>query len=278
MHPIFDNVRWRSALLGAFVLPALLLPSSAAAQWLYSTATTLDVAGVTVTPRDVVSDLSGSVSVETLAGLPENTGLRGIHQEGAVTLFTSRTAVELPGALFLERRDVASENGGVYGIELDGSAAGFPLETAIDAVSRDASGDLLLSVDGFVQIAGLNAARSDVLRWDGVAFSLFFDASSEGVPRELNFDGLHYDTVGDDLLLSFDAAGSIGGVLFGREDIVRFDPNSGTWSLEFDASSTEPGLATSDLVAVPEPRVLSSLIAGLGLLFGLSAARSRQSC
>ena len=196
----------------------------------------------------------------------------------AVTLFTSRTAVEFPGALFLERRDVASENGGVYGIELDGSAAGIPLETAIDAVSRDASGDLLLSVDGFVQIAGLNAARSDVLRWDGVAFSLFFDASSEGIPMELNVDGLHYDTVGDDLLLSFDAAGSIGGVLFGREDIVRFDPNSGTWSLEFDASSTEPGLATSDLVAVPEPRVLSSLIAGVGLLLGLSAARSRQSC
>ncbi len=276
MNSTLSGVRKQLALTGALALAALLQAGPAAAQWLYATATTLDVAGVTVTPRDVVTDLSGAISTAPILGLPATTGLTALHDDGGTILFATRSAVLLPGSIFLERRDVGSASGGSFGVALDGSAAGLPASAGVDGVSRDVGGDLLLSLDTFVSVGGVAARNADVLRWDGASFSLYFDASSEGVPAGLGVDGVHYDPVGDDLLLSFDGAGSIDGVSFGREDVVRFDPNLGTWSLELDASTTEPDLATSNLVAVPEPGALLAFASGVAALLGLSATRSRK--
>ena len=120
-----------------------------------------------------------------------------------------------------------------------------------------------MSFDAALSIGGVFAADEDVLRWDGASFSLSFDGSGEGVPPGLDVDGLHYDTVADDWLLSFDSASQIDGVSFGREDVLRFDPNTGSWSLALDASMTDPGLAMSNLVAVPEPGGLLVFASGV---------------
>jgi hypothetical protein len=62
---------------------------------------------------------------------------------------------------------------------------------------------------------------------------------------------------GDLWLVSFDSGGSIGGVAFAEEDVLRYDQSIATWSIEFDASS-EPWNGTGaqlDAVSVPEPGV-----------------------
>lgn len=258
--------RLRAALVGGLVVGCLLLPAASRAQWLYATGTTLEVAGTLVTPRDVVTDVAGLVSTESVGGLPPTSGLAGIHDDAGTKLFATRQSVTLPGSVFAERRDIASLSGSTYAIAFDGSAAGVPANVAIDGVSRDGSGDVLLSVDTSVEIAGVFAEDADVLRWDGAAFSLFFDASSVSVPPGLDVDGLHYDVAGDALLLTFDAAATIDGVGIGREDILRYEFGGGGWSIALDASTTEPGLATSDVVAVPEPATSLGLFVGaLGL-------------
>ena len=55
MNPNHEGARIRSYVASTIACTALLFSGQASAQWLYATATTLDVAGVTVTPRDVIT-------------------------------------------------------------------------------------------------------------------------------------------------------------------------------------------------------------------------------
>ncbi len=272
-----SSPRLRAATLGGFLVAGLLLPTAVMAQWVFATGTTVDVAGTLVTPRDVVTDLPGSIAATTVTGLPSTARLVGVHADpGSATLFVSSQSVELPGAVFAERRDVAWVSDGTYTVALDGSSVGLPADAAIDGVSRNASGHFLLSLDTSVDLAGLFAEDADIVAWDGLAFTTFFDASTASVPAELDVDGLHYDVAGDALLLSFDAASQIDGIDFGREDILRFELGGGGWSLAYDASATEPDLATSDLTAVPEPTTALGLVAGALALAVMRRAVSRR--
>ena len=73
--------------------------------------------------------------------------------------------------------------------------------------------------------------------------------------------------------MSFDTAGSIGGVNFDDEDVLRFDGT--TWSMEFDASAADSDWAAADLdaVMVPEPSVGMLLLFGVMGLTGLAMIR-----
>ncbi|GEM_PF-4187563 len=274
MHLYSFLPRLRAAIGGGCLVAGLLLSTAASAQWHYATRTTLDVAGVLVTPRDVVMELSGAITTSLIPGLPATARIVGVHEEGSATLFVSSRTVELPGAVFAERRDVSSLTGSTYALALDGSAAGVPPEVAIDGVSRNVSGHVLISIDTTADLAGVTGVDdADVVAWNGINWTTFFDASSASVPAHLDVDGLHYDVPGDAMLLSFDSAGQIDGIDFGREDILRFEFGGGGWSLELDASTTEPDLVRSDLVAVPEPTTPLGLLAGV---LGLVAARRVQ--
>lgn len=276
MKSTSSSPRWGTAIGGGLLVGWLLLPAVAAAQFVYVTGTTLDLAGGVVTPRDVVTDLSGAITTQSLVGLPPTAAISGVHQDAGATLFAIRASLELPGGVFLERRDVGSETGGVYSVVFDGDAAGLPANAAIDGVSRDDAGDLLVSFATTTDVGGLVVDDADVLSWDGSSFSLFFDASAAAVPTGLDVDGVHYEAAGDALLLSFDGGAQLAGLDFGREDILRYDRAGGTWTLALDATTTEPALATSNLVAVPEPGLLPALAAGLLALAGRASARSRM--
>lgn len=73
----------------------------------------------------------------------------------------------------------------------------------------------------------------------------------------------------DDLYLTFDVAGEVGGMAYGPEDIVKFDGLSGLWSLHFDGSDL--GI-TADLDAfelLPTGDILVSFDASLSNLGNL---------
>jgi hypothetical protein len=81
----------------------------------------------------------------------------------------------------------------------------------------------------------------------------------------------------DNLALSFDASGSIGGVAFDDEDVLEYDPNGSTWEMAWDTSVERPEwMANADVSAVhlvPEAGPLSMLTAGAGLLAWLRRRR-----
>ncbi len=275
--------RWRppaapprlAALRIAILTLAAFVPAgSIHAQWLYATATSLESDGTFITPRDVVTDPGAGALVTTaIPELPKTAGLAAVHVEGDAILFTPTLAIELPGSVFATRQDVVRREAGVFTIEIAGAAIGVPEESAIDALARDGGGSWLLSFDRTTDVGGLVVGDEDLVSFDGAVFSLFFDGSTESVPAEIDLDGADYRVAEDALLLSFDRAGRIDGVDFGREDLLRFDRDAASWSLELDATTRDPAFAATDLVAVPEPAFgLTTLLGAAGLL----AAASRR--
>jgi hypothetical protein len=101
---------------------------------------------------------------------------------------------------------------------------------------------------------------------------LAFDGSTEGLDPSLDIDAAQELGAGA-FLMSFDTAGTISGVHFDDEDIVRFD--GAVWSMEFDASAADSDWAAADMDAmmVPEPSVGLMLVFGALGLAGLAAMK-----
>ena len=106
---------------------------SASAQWLFTPDVTVEASGVTLTPRDVITDLgAGPLLAAAVSGLPEGVALAAIHADAnGDWLYVPAITVELPGPVYASRRDVVRDAGGSVTIELEGSTAGIPPEAAL---------------------------------------------------------------------------------------------------------------------------------------------------
>jgi hypothetical protein len=235
---------------------------------------TTTLGGNTFADEDVIEDdPSAGVTPVPLGLLPHDADVEAYHLEAnGDHLLAFETSVLLPGGLSVEARDVVRFDGAVYHLEFDGSAHGISQQVGIDALTRSASGDLLLSFDAAMQ----NFADEDLVRFDGAGFQPYFDGSAvgPGVPPELDLDAAHR-LPNDHLLLSFDATGTFAGFGHADEDLLEFDPATGSWQLAFDASAAaNPWPASTDLDAVAVPEPSRSLQLGIGaLLVGLLARR-----
>jgi hypothetical protein len=237
---------------------------------------TIDLgAGVVAADEDVAVDNQlGIVALENLGPLPNSSEVvaLGLDVNGD-RLLAFDTTTPLSGGVIARKGDVVRFDGAVYSIEFDASLAGLPTSAATDAVSLSANG-LLLSFDTTVSLSGgLVAADEDLVEWDGGTFTLRLDGSSEGVASSLDVDAVQ-DLGGGRFLISFDTTGSVGGVVFADEDVLRFDGSS--WSLEIDTSTLGSawGAADLDAVMVPEPGLALGLVVGV---VGLMTARRRSS-
>jgi hypothetical protein len=114
-------------------------------------------------------------------------------------------------------------------------------------------------------VGGVTFADEDILRFDGSAWSLFFDGSDVGVSATDVFAFYLLDP--DSILLAFTAAVTVGGQTYAPTDIVQFnatslgDVTAGTFSLYFHG--IDVGLdASSDnidaLDILPDGRLLIS--------------------
>ena len=228
---------------------------------------TIDLgASIVTADEDVAVDNQlGIVMLENLGPIPDASDVIALGFDvNGDRLIAFDTTTLLLGNVVARPGDVIRYNGASYSIEFDATAAGIPMGVMTDATSL-APGGLLLSFDTTVDLgAGLIAADEDLVRWNGSSFSLAFDGSTEGLDTSLDIDAAQ-DLGGGAFLMSFDTAGTISGVHFDDEDIVRFD--GAVWSMEFDASAADSDWAAADMDAmmVPEPSF------GLVLLFGSAA-------
>jgi hypothetical protein len=111
----------------------------------------------------------------------------------------------------------------------------IPEASDLSAYHALSGGEHLLAFDITVALAGgVIAHPGDVVRWDGVDYTLEFDASAESVP-----DGVRTDAVtmsaGGNLVLSFDTTVALDGSTYFDEDLVELDGVS--FSSFFDGSA-----------------------------------------
>ncbi len=114
------------------------------------------------------------------------------------------------------------------------SFPGVPVAADLVAYHDAGSGEALLAFDIFVELPGsMTVRQGDVVRYDGVNYTLEFDADANGVPLGARVDAV--TVVGPHLLLSYDITVSLAGVVAGDEDLVRWD--GAVFSLFFDGSA-----------------------------------------
>jgi hypothetical protein len=211
--------------------------------------TTTVLGGMTVPDEAVAEDdLAGNVSLPDVGPLPAGADLTAYHVlPNGDQLLALDTTVVL-GGVTVQPGDVVRFDGTTYVTAFDASSAGVPAGTYVDAVTDDGV-DLVLSFDTAVRLGGVFYDDADLVRFDGQAFAPLFDSDAAGVPAGLDLDAAHVlpDAT---LLLSFDTSGSIGAVDFDDEDVLGFDPGSGTWSMVYDGSAQHRAWGGADLDAL----------------------------
>jgi len=146
--------------------------------------------------------------------------------------------VDLSGTTF-DDEAVAVDN--LLGVVVPASLGALPANADLHGYHLLGNGDQLVALDTTVTLPGpLAAEPRDVIRYDGVGYTLEFDGSAEGIPSGTRIDAVSV-TLGGELLLSFDTTVTLGAMTADDEDLVDFDGAS--FGLIFDASSA--GVATS---------------------------------
>jgi hypothetical protein len=236
----------------------------------------MDQAGTVVRPGDVSSDLDVvPPALVDLGPLPDGADVIAYSALGADPLFVLGHTQTLPGGVTARPRDVVLWDGASYSIALEGAAFDFPDGVAIDAFSYDAVSDTFwFSFDTTVDYFGTLLRDADVV--DGATLGLVFDSAAAGVPAGMDVDAVSQLPPTNDVLLSFDVGGTLGGVTFADEDVLLYDPDTGSFSLALDASLSDPDWEPADLDAVevvPEPGVIVMLAAGAAMLAVLGRRR-----
>jgi hypothetical protein len=220
---------------------------------IYSPDITLDLGGqVTSDENAALDDLSGSVTLQNIGVIPPNADLSAYHRfDNGDQLLSFDITITLPGPVIARPGDVVRRAAnGSFSIEFNGAAEGVPAGARIDAVSVEGNGDLLLSFDTTVGLPSLVAADEDVVGFDGSDFSLVFDGSAAGLTPGADLDALHYASDSGLIYASFDIGGTVGGINFSDEDLLRYDPGTTSWTLAYDGSAEHLAWNAGDLDAV----------------------------
>ena len=132
-----------------------------------------------------------------------------------------------------------------------------PTATPTNTLSTSPSTNpLLASFGSNGTLGGISFADEDILRFDGVTWSLFFDGSDVGVGGSDLFGFSLLDS--DSLLLAFSSAVTVNGISATPQDILRFDATSlgsttaGTFSMYLDGSDVGLDASADSLDAVDQ--------------------------
>lgn len=141
--------------------------------------------------------------------------------------------IDLGASVIATDEDVAIDN--QLGIVMVEDLGAVPDATDVIALGLAANGDRLFSVETTAALSGGVVARpGDVVRYDGAAYSIEFDALAAGIPSGVVTDATSLSAGG--LLLSFDTTVDLGdGLVAADEDLVVWDGSA--FSLRFDGSA-----------------------------------------
>jgi len=150
----------------------------------------------------------------------------------------------IPGVGIAHDEDIIHYDGAAWSIAFDLTPTGMTsARRDIDAFDI-VGGVLYFSTRGAINPPGVQGVpdNSDIYRWDGQTYTRIWDATANGVRRNVNVDGL---TFIDDahFYLSLDRNTQITGLAgtIQDEDVIYY--NSGNWSVYFDGTAN--GLGTS---------------------------------
>ena len=111
-------------------------------------------------------------------------------------------------------------------------------------------------------------ARSDVVRFDGAAYTIAFDAAANDLPRDVNVDAVAVSPGG--LFLSFDISVRLEGTTFEDEDVVQFVGGSPAFEASFTgADAGVPSELDLDGVQAIGPQRLLVSFDGSGRIEGV---------
>lgn len=160
----------------------------------------------------------------------------GKDEETDIALYLSTAAAAQLDGLSFENEDAVLYEDGAAALFTDGSEI-FTGDEDIDAFHILSGGSILFSTTSDAEIGGLSFADEDVVAYDadlGTA-SLYFDGSAVLADDE-DIDAICVLDNGNLLLSTMDDA-SIGGLSFNDEDLVEYNPATGTATLYFDGSA-----------------------------------------
>ncbi len=143
----------------------------------------------------------------------------------------------------------AYRSDGSYARTFDASTTGVPGDANVDAFIYKGPNDIYLSFNnnGGVNLTGLNGVQDeDIVRWNGTAWSLYFDGSDVGLGNGGNNEDVRAFSLLPDgsLVISTVGSASVGGGISGvQQDLLRCAPGTfgvattcGPWSVYFDGS------------------------------------------
>jgi hypothetical protein len=271
--PLRQGTSLKMRTLAFAVVLAVTLGSAASAQSnvVYSPDITVELSGTVAADEDVADDdQMGTVGLLDLGTLPGAVDVDGYETDADEHLFSLDTWATLPGPLDVAPADVVSFDGVSYALAFDSLTEGIPAGVNVDAVSMSGS-DLVLSFDVTVDLGGgLVVDDEDLVTFDGTDFALLLDGSTEGIDRSLDLDAASVNALGH-IFVSFDTDGSVDGGPFDDDTVLRRTPAG--WTNVFDASSTHPGFANGDVIALPEPGLAVQMGTSLLSLFLINAVR-----
>jgi len=168
------------------------------------------------------------LTISTFLSDAANNGVDIVGYDRDENLFVIDTARVINGAL-VRPADVFTTTPGAPTVRFDGRANALPAGVKIDAVTVDpASGDLVLSFDRTVS----DYRRSDLVRWNGSVYSLFFQGTMLPIAADIN--GAHILDSGN-ILMTFESGITVpgsGGSFYVRDDqVVEFDPGTNLFSM-----------------------------------------------
>lgn len=189
-----------------------------------------------------------------------------VLDDGRIVLSTSQSNRTI-GGITVRDGDVA-----VYDPLTDTAVLLFSEDTFtdnadIDAVDVLSNGHLVFSVSQSEQIGGLSFGDGDIVEYDPLTgtTTLIFSESLFGGNEDV--DGVWVAPDGS-IYLSTATSATLGGVSFGANDVMRWDPLTSTATLAFDGSLLPPGTrAVAVYFDAPAPPAAAMLVSGLiGLL------------
>jgi len=228
----------------------------------FSTDATAVIGGVALTPENIaLDDLAGGVAIITGAGypfaVPAGTGVDAFERlPNGDTLFSFDVA---PIFVFPPSAVIRVSPLGVVDIVFGSIFQPLPPGTNVDAVAQSwRDGDLLLSFTDALELGGVALEDEDLAWYDPATgdVTLAFDGSAAGIGAALDLDAVDVSPTGE-LWLSFDDAGAVPGaagpVAFDDEDILAYDPDTGSFELVYDGSAQFAGWEPVDLDAFSNP-------------------------
>jgi hypothetical protein len=143
--------------------------------------TTLLPGNVVARPGDVIRYNGASYSIEfdaAAAGIPMGVMIDATSLAPGGLLLSFDTTLDLGGGLIAADEDLVRWNGSSFSLAFDGSAEGLDASLDIDAAQELGRGAFLMSFDKAGTISTVHFDDEDIVRFDGAAWSMEFDASA----------------------------------------------------------------------------------------------------